>query len=241
MMRSHYLSTQARAANANRHLLGWALALLGAALTSGCGVTTRLEPYKERNIVMADGEQVVILARKHHTSHEAEQKFTECISESLASGRNGLAVHSTSQFEDMLYPWFEPSTAPLTTEELPELFNRAGVWDRITNSGVRYVVWLDGSTDRVASGGGISCAAGVGGAGCLGLAWWEDDAKYEAAIWDLKEVSSAGTINADVTGRSVMPAIVIPLPFIARTKTAACKALSDQLKLFLTTDDLSTS
>jgi len=179
-----------------------------------------------------------VLARKHHTTHEAEESFMNCVSDNLASGSKGVPVHPTKEFEDMLYPWFEPSTAPLTTEELPELFGRAGVWDRITTSGVRYVVWLDGSTDRVASGGGISCAAGVGGAGCLGLAWWEDDAKYEATIWDLKEESSAGTINADVTGRSVMPAIVIPLPFIARTKTAACKGLADQLKDFLTSAEL---
>jgi hypothetical protein len=221
--------------------LGLSAALFAALWTAGCGVTTRLEPYQESNMVMADGEQVVILARKHHTTHEAETSFTECISDNLASGRDGVLVHPTTQFEDMLYPWFEPSTAPLTTEELPELFNRAGVWDQITNSGVRYVVWLDGSTDRVASGGGISCAAGVGGAGCLGLAWWEDDAKYEATIWDLKEGSSAGTINADVTGRSVMPAIVVPLPFIARTKTAACKGLAEQLKTFLTTAELGTT
>lgn len=215
--------------------------MMAAVWTAGCGVTTRLEPYKETDLVIADGEQVVVLARKHHTTHEAEASFTECISDNLASGNDGVSVHPTTQFEDLLYPWFEPSTAPLTTEELPELFNRAGVWDQITTSGVRYVVWLDGSTDRVASGGGISCAAGVGGAGCLGLAWWEDDAKYEATIWDLKEVSSAGTINADVTGRSVMPAIVVPLPFIARTKTAACKGLAEQLKTFLTSAELSTS
>ncbi len=217
--------------------LGPASLLLAALWLAGCGVTTRLEPYEETDVVMADGEQVVVLARKHHTTHEAEASFTECISDNLASGNDGVAVHPTRQFEDMLYPWFEPSTAPLTTEELPALFNRAGVWDQIATSGVRYVVWLDGSTDRVASGGGISCAAGVGGAGCLGLAWWEDDAKYEATIWDLKEVTSAGTINADVTGRSVMPAIVIPLPFIARTKTAACKGLADQLKTFLASSE----
>ncbi len=34
-----------------------------------------------------------------------------------------------------------------------------------------------------------------------------------------------------------MPAIVIPLPFIARTKTAACKGLADQLKTFLASSE----
>ena len=208
--------------------------VLIAALVAGCGVTSRMEPYKQSDVVIGDGERLVVLARKHHSNREAEANFTDCIGDNLASGSNGLDVHPTRDFEDMLYPWFEPSTAPLTTEELPALLSRPGVSSRIADSGVRYVVWLDGGTDRVASGGGISCAAGVGGAGCLGLAWWQTDAKYEATIWDLKDARSAGTINADVTGKSVMPAIVVPLPFIARTQATACKGLADQLRAFLT-------
>ena len=94
---------------------------------------------------------------------------------------------------------------------------------QVKNTGVRYVVWLDGSTDRVASGGGITCAAGIGGAGCMGLAWWEDDSRYDATVWDIKQAESAGTIHADVKGRSVMPAIIIPIPFIARPQAAACQ------------------
>jgi hypothetical protein len=107
--------------------------------------------------------------------------------------------------------------------------------DRVRDTGVRFVVWLDGSTDRIASGGGITCAAGVGGAGCMGLAWWEDDSKYDATVWDIRELSSAGTIHADVRGRSVMPAIIVPLPFIARPRSHACRGLTEQLEQFLTT------
>ena len=46
--------------------------------------------------------------------------------------------------------------------------------------------------------------------------------------------SLRGTIHADVKGRSVMPAIIIPLPFIARPQAHACKGLTEQLKQFLT-------
>ena len=69
----------------------------------------------------------------------------------------------------------------------------------------------------------------------MGLAWWEDDARYDATVWDIKELQAAGTIHADVKGRSVMPAIIIPLPFISRPRVTACKDLSQQLKEFLTT------
>ncbi len=171
------------------------LPLLGA-----CGITSRIEPYKQTDAVIAEGEHVVVLARKQHSTHEAEEDFVQCLSDGLADGKNGLDVHSSKDFEDKMYPWFEPSTAPLSTEDLTVLLARPGVLDQVRTTGVRYVIWVDGSTDRVASGGGITCAAGVGGAGCMGLAWWEDDSRYDFTVWDIKDVESEGTIHADVQG-----------------------------------------
>ena len=213
------------------------LPLLAVPLLASCGVTSRMEPYKQTDAVIGDGEQVVILARKHHANREAEQDFIDCLSDSLSRGSNSLAVHPSKAFEDKMYPWFEPSMAPLSTEDLTALLEKPGVMDQVRSTGVRFLIWLDGSTDRVASGGGITCAAGVGGAGCMGLAWWEDDARYDATVWDIKELTSAGTIHADVKGRSVMPAIVIPLPFIARPQAAACRGLTQQIRTFLTTPE----
>lgn len=210
--------------------LAAALPIVGA-----CGITSRMEPYKQTDAVIADGEQVVILARKQHATHEAEEDFVQCLSDALAKGDKGLAVHSTKDWEDRMYPWFEPSTAPLSTDDLTLLLARPGVLDQVRDTGVRYVVWVDGSTDRVASGGGITCAAGVGGAGCMGLAWWEDDSRYDATVWDIQDLESEGTIHADVKGRSVMPAIIIPIPLITHPQNHACRGLTDQIRQFLTT------
>ena len=208
-----------------------------SALAAGCGVTSRLEPYKQTSAVIQEGEHVVVLARKHHATHEAEQEFVQCVSDALADSDHTILVQDSTEFEDMMYPWFEPSMAPLNTADLSELLDRPGVMARVQDTGVRFLVWLDGSTDRVASGGGITCAAGVGGAGCMGLAWWEDDSRYDATVWDINELASAGTIHADVRGRSVMPAIIVPLPFIARPRAHACKGLTEQLEQFLTTPE----
>ena len=216
------------------HLIGVAAAL---PLLGACGITSRIEPYKQTDAVIAEGEHIVILARRQHSTHEAEEDFVQCISDGLAGGKAGLDVHSSKEFEDKMYPWFEPSTAPLSTEDLSTLFARPGVLEQVESTGVRYVVWVDGSTDRVASGGGITCAAGVGGAGCMGLAWWEDDSRYDLTVWDVEEVESEGTIYADYKGRSVMPAIVIPIPLITRPQNHACKGLTDQLRQFLTSPE----
>ena len=213
------------------------LASISLGILSGCGVTARIEPYKETEAFLAEGEQVGVLARKHHAGLEAEEDFVSCVSDGLAGPyyqTGGLNVHDSTAFEDSLYPWFEPSMAPLTTGELAELLQKPKVLETVESSGVRFVVWLDGSTDRFASGGGITCAAGVGGAGCLGMAWWEDDARYDATVWDLREIGTAGTIFADFNGRSVMPALIVPIPLIARPQAAACRALTLQLRQFLT-------
>lgn len=215
----------------------WLLAAALGPLFGACGVESHLEPYKQTDVVVSKGEQLVVLARKQHSNHEAEEGFVQCISDALAKGDSRLEVHSTKAFEDSMYPWFEPSTAPLSTDDLSRLLEKPEVMQQVKKTGVRYVVWLDGSTDRVASGGGISCAAGIGGAGCMGLAWWEDDSRYDATVWDIRELQSEGTIHADVKGRSVMPAIIIPLPFIAHPQAHACRDLTKQLKQFLTTPE----
>ena len=59
------------------------------------------------------------------------------------------------------------------------------------------------------------------------------DEPYQASVWDLSELESAGTVTTDVSGTSFLPALVIPIPLIARTQTKACKALADQLQLFI--------
>lgn len=211
------------------------LTALAAPLLVGCSTTARLEPYKQTDAVLRDGDGVVVLARRHHSTHEAEQDFVDCVSDALSSGKQEILVHDSTEFEDMLYPWFEPSTAPLNIADLSELLDKPQVAERVADTGVRFLVWLDGSTDRVASGGSITCAAGIGGAGCMGLAWWEDDARYDMAVWDIDALNQSGTIHADVRGRSVMPAIVIPLPFISRPQARACRGLTEQLEQFLTT------
>lgn len=203
---------------------------------SGC-ITSRVEDAREGVTGIEAGESVVILAKSYHLGNETEAKYINCIEDALARGSNGLRVIPHKQFIDSLFPWFEPRTAPAETTGLPKLMKRPGVAEVIAEQNVRYIVWLDGDTDRVAGGGSLSCAAGPGGGGCFGFAWWQNDAKYEASVWDLSGLEDAGSISADFSGTSFLPAIVVPIPLIARTQTKACKGLSDQLRLFIVDED----
>jgi hypothetical protein len=209
-----------------------AVAVIAAMLLSGC-ITSRVEDARETVTGIESGESIVILAKSYHLGNETEDKYISCVEDALSRGSRGLRVIPHKQFIDSLFPWFEPRTAPAETKGLPRLMERPGVAERIAEQNVRYIVWLDGDTDRVAGGGSLSCAAGPGGAGCFGFAWWQNDADYNAAVWDLKGLQSAGSVTADVSGTSFLPALVVPIPLIARARAAACKGLADQLRTFI--------
>ena len=212
------------------------LLVLPCILIGAC-TTAHIEDIRVTATGIQEGEGVVIMARSYHLGNETETKFIDCVGSAIARGSGGLRVIPSDEFVDALFPWFEPRTAPSDTKGLPGLLERPGVADMIAEKGVRYVIWLDGDTERVAGGGSLSCAAGPGGGGCFGFAWWQNDSKYEAAVWDLTALESAGTISADVSGTSYLPAIIIPIPLIARTRAKACSGLADQLKLFIVTDE----
>jgi len=229
--------TQARLSKPLNSPVARSLALALIALSLSACVTSRIEDTRETVTGLKDGEGVVIMAKSYHLGNETESKFIDCVGDSIGSGSSGLRVVSNREFVDALFPWFEPRTAPADTKGLPDLMARPGVPEMIRDKGVRYVIWLDGDTDRVAGGGSLSCAAGPGGGGCFGFAWWQNDAKYEASVWDLSGLEDAGKVSADFSGTSFLPAIVVPIPLIARTQSKACKGLSDQLKLFIVNED----
>lgn len=213
------------------------LVVVPCVVMGACSTTMRVEDVRMATTGILAGEGVVIMARSYHLGNKTEEKFINCVSDSIGRGPSGLRVIPNHEFVDALFPWFEPRTAPAEVKGLAALMSRPGVAEKISEKGVRYVVWLDGDTDKVASGGSMSCAVGPGGGGCFGLAWWTNDSKYEATVWDLTGLESAGTVTADVNGTSFMPALVIPIPLMARTQSKACKGLANQLKLFIVTDE----
>jgi hypothetical protein len=143
-------------------------------------------------------------------------------------------VIDEQMFRDALFPWFEPRTAPAKTSDLPELMATPVLAERLQEIGLRYLVWIDGSTVRTDSGGSMTCSVTTAGAGCFGFLSWENDSSYEATVWDVRNGNAVGRVSSDAVGTSYMPAIVVPLPFIARVQNSACTSLAGQLKTFIT-------
>src|ERR1044071_2181529 len=212
-----------------------AVRVLGASL-GGC-MQSRVEESREMPTHINKGEAVVILAQPQVEGTGAEDGFMDCVSDELRGGKSNIAVRDNDDFVNKMFPWFEPGTAPAKPEAVSALLTRPGVSEQVAATGVRYVVWLDGSTQKTDGGRSIACGAAPGAAGCIGFGWWEKESAYEATVWDLKQAKSAGSVGTNVTGTSAVIGLILPLPFVARVQATACNRMSSQLRSFFSGTD----
>jgi hypothetical protein len=197
-------------------------------------VNTTVQEVRERETGIQTGDSVVVIGRNNRPSHEeTEIDFVDCVAKDLASGGNALAVVSEQDFKDQTFPWFEPRTAPVNIKALPQLLEQKLLADRLNELGIKYLIWLDGKTQRTSSAGSLACSVSPAGGGCFGFLTWENDASYEATIWDTDDGKTVGRISSDADGTSYMPAIVLPIPIIARVQNNACASMAKQLEEFL--------
>jgi len=253
-----YAMSRARHSGRTRILLG-VLGFAALPALPGC-MTAKIEEMREAPTKITSSEAIVLLAKPHLEGTGTEGKFLDCLERELVGttvsadvadkkkagkkveSRSSLSntafqIYADNQFVDALYPWLEPSTAPANAQGFTTFLGRPGVAERVGSMGVRYIVWIDGVTQKTDGGGSIACAAGPGGAGCLGLGWWEKHSDYEATVWDLRDGVNAGTVTTDVKGTSVMIGAIAPIPIISPVQSTACDRLAGQLKSFLVGND----
>ena len=204
-----------------------------SAVLGGC-VTATVEQVRQIATTMTDEDSIVVIGRRARPSEqEAELQFIECVSRNMGAGADAVQVISEQAFMDAMFPWFEPRTAPLNTSDLPKLMQQPLLAGRLREIGQKNQVLVEGSTKRTAQAGWLSCTVTPGGGGCFGFLSWENDSSYEASVWDAHTGRTAGKVSSDAAGTSYMPALVVPIPLIARVQNSACSSLADQLKQFV--------
>jgi len=226
-----------------------------ACVLSGC-MTSKVDETRQVAASLQPNEAIVVLKKPQLEGVGTEEDFLDCLQVNLggelmhpeqgqSSGKVSknhsnipFRIYGEQEFTDALFPWFEPSTAPSTASGIKTLLDRPGVSDRLSEIGVRYVVWLDGTTRKTDGGGSVACAAGPGGAGCIGIGWWEKHSDYVASVWDLQSATEMGTVTTDIKGTSVLIGAIAPIPIISPVQSTACNRLAEQLRSFLVGDDL---
>lgn len=199
----------------------------------GCTNVTVDEMRWEATDINPNAESVVILGRHHSPEYETEPALVSCIGGKLQRSIQGLNVIPETEFIDMMYPWFEPRTAPLNMDKFLRVLDEPLIRNELEKQKVRYMIWIEGATEKTNEAGSMSCAIGPGGGGCFGFGRWEDESEYEASIWDFQNTREAGRISTDAQGTSYMPAIVVPIPLLARVQSNACDGMGDQISAFL--------
>ena len=197
----------------------------------GCS-TTRIDEEGNSAFTISGDESIVLLSNSYHTGNQTELDFMDCLNNSILKKQDTFEIIPTRQFQNLFYPWFEPSTAPQSIEDLPKILGNELIKEKLSVMKIKYLIKITGETKTNASSGALSCAAGPGGGGCFGFAWWDDTSAYNASVWDLSQETSVGNVSANVTGTSMIPAIIIPIPILARTQSNACDGLSDQIVNF---------
>tara|TARA_B100000676_G_scaffold301745_1_gene349387 strand:- start:249 stop:902 length:654 start_codon:yes stop_codon:yes gene_type:complete len=197
----------------------------------GCS-TTRIDEEVNTAFTISGDESIVLLSNSYHTGNQTELDFMDCLNNSILKKQDTFEIIPTRQFQNLFYPWFEPSTAPQSIDDLPKILGNELIKEKLSAMKIKYLIKITGETKTNASSGALSCAAGPGGGGCFGFAWWDDTSAYNASVWDLSQETSVGNVSANVTGTSMIPAIIIPIPILARTQSNACDGLSDQIVNF---------
>ena len=217
-------------------LLYQVLPLAGAiALLTGCVTATVDEAIFNEPTESLGDATVVILGRRHASDYDTEPEFVKCVGKHVSSRDKSINVLGELEFVNALYPWFEPRTAPLHPEDIDRLMQQAPVARKMDELKTEYMIWIDGNMVRTNSAGSMACAIGPGGGGCFGFGTWGDEANYEAVIWDFTDRAEVGRVHTSTSGQSYMPALIIPIPIIARVKGAACDGIGEQILKFLST------
>jgi hypothetical protein len=152
-------------------------------------------------------------------------------------------------FRDATFPWFETHDVGEGIAELRDMPSLARAIEQI---GVRYIISAGGQTTGTPEEdgrGGAGPSGGVligkhgfmlcsAGAGCLGFLAWQRTSDVSATVWDLKRSILAAGIAAKVSGTSMMPAMMLPVPLIPPTETAVCKELGRHLARFIATGEM---
>ena len=202
-------------------------------LQQGC-VSTTLQEVKEASAGIGAAEAIAILGRRNKTQDETESKFVDCVSDKTSSGEGAINVVADDDFIDAMFPWFEPRYAPIDIADMSNLLKNRKVAAQIKDIGVKYIVWIEGITERKNQSGRVQCAVATGFMpACFGFLSWETGSDYEATVWDIEKGITVGKLSSESKGMSFVPAVVVVIPFIARTQAHACTSMSGQLKSFI--------
>jgi hypothetical protein len=161
--------------------------------------------------------------------YETARSVEACVARAFEREAPDTRLVREQRMREALFPLMEPGTQPVSESSLVDLLQRADVRERLSAIGLRYLVIVGGGKQTEPARGFIACGAGFGAGGCLGYAWQNERTEFHAALWDLSRQALVSHPSAEATGRTVVPAFVLPVPIYARSLESACTLLGQRI------------
>ena len=207
------------------------MASLLSVLVLACSAPTKTEVMFENGAksLQLTHDAIVLFPTYHDRAGVGDAGFIRCLKTNIEKQfSNRMRIIDTELFQDYMFPWFEPESAPSTIKDLNAMLSQKIVRDRIASLGVRYLINI--ATSSKSDGfPGIFCGGGFGAAGCLGVLWEDNTYHVYAVIFDIVKGIKSGTLSAKTAGKSFGFAFVIPILFMADTEKGACKELAAEI------------
>ena len=178
----------------------------------------------------ADDQAVVIVQGRAPSLESAfDSAFVNCINKRLAKALpRPFTIYQTKEFQNSMFPWFEPEYAPQTTEELRELIARPEVNLRIHTLHVRFIVTVAGGTESNEFPR-FFCTYG-----CFGVYASHNISHIAAIVFDIEGMGSVPEFKVESEGNTIIPMYILPIPLaIALTESEACDEVSNQIERHL--------
>ena len=190
------------------------------------------ESVEEKRHPDSEEIQVVIVPGKVTPTRQV----IDCIKKELSNVGPSVRLMAEDDFREILFPWFEPSVAPDTPEEMVSLLSRPLVRQRIKDQQIRYLISVAGGTEDDLSKGAVLCFGLPPPGpffGCYGLQTQERESNLWATVWDLRMAEVANAPEASAKGTSFMAGLVLPFWHTAKPDATACEMLADDLVAIL--------
>jgi hypothetical protein len=177
----------------------------------------QVETPEETYIALNDDEHIAVVGYSG-----VPEGILKCVSSSI---QPAIPVIPGHEFQDALFPWFEPSTTPHTQPQLEKLLAREQAVTALAELKIRYVVAIGGGT---VVKGGSDCLDTLTGSICAGA--WDHSTHLAATVLDPQEKSVIEAVDAKVEGTAwYVLLVIIPLGAPALTETAACDEVAQRL------------
>lgn len=215
----------------HRHIRPVLIPLFAIAVFAGCA-TTNVRQTQQTPVALSSNEAIAFVLDHSWFSPGAVrigESLAKCVVAATSRNAPGLRVLSPAEFQEAMFPGFDASAVPGTTETLALLMDHPEFRSRLESHGIRYLALLRGET-RAIRDGGIDCEAGYGGGGCFGAYWWDKTTDLKAFIMDARQGAVTNEITATVKGMPWIAVIlIVPVGIPVSTEYPACQAVGESI------------